>query len=128
MTVEPMGPPFGTTPDIGTLSWGLTAVPIGFDPPRSSPQEVRAADPASLRVPALRDLPVAVVAGETSAQARYAPEMVAFLRHAGAAVELIDLPALGVRGNGHGLIYEQNSDEALQPVLQWLDRLAAARS
>ena len=126
VTVEPMGPPFGTTPGIGTLSWGLTALPLGFDPPRSSPADVRAADPASLRVPALRDLPVAVVAGETSAQAAYAPEMVAFLRRAGAAAELIDLPALGIRGNGHGLIYEKNSDEALQPVLDWLDRLEQA--
>ena len=71
-------------------------------------------------------LPVAVVAGETSAQAAYAPEMVAFLRRAGAAAELIDLPALGIRGNGHGLIYEKNSDEALQPVLDWLDRLEQA--
>ena len=46
--------------------------------------------------------------------------MVAFLQRAGARAELIDLPALGVRGNGHGLIYERNSDEALQPVLRWL--------
>lgn len=34
------------------------------------------------------------------------------------------LPALaehGVYGNGHGLIYESNSDAALAPILRWLD-------
>ena len=124
VTVEPMGPAFADTPGIGALSWGLTAAPIGYDPPLASPQEVRdaaAADPASLRIPALADLPVAVVAGETSVQARYAPQVVEFLRTAGAWAELIDLPALGITGNGHGLIYEKNSDEALVPVLDWLD-------
>lgn len=121
VSVEPMGPPFGTTPGIGTLSWGLTAAPLTYEPPRADPADVRAADPDALAVPSLRGLPVAVVASETSAQAQYAPEMVAFLRRAGADAELIDLPALGIHGNGHGLIYETNSDEALRPVLAWLD-------
>ena len=123
VTVEPMGPPFGTTPGIGTLSWGLTAAPITYDPPRATADEARAADPSALRIPSLRGLPVAVVAGETSPQAGYAPDMVGFLRAAGAAADLVDLPELGIRGNGHGLIYEKNSDEALQPVLRWLAAL-----
>lgn len=123
VTVEPMGPPFGTTPGIGTLSWGLTATPITYDPPPATAEEARAAGPSALRIPALRDLPVAVVAGETSPQAGYAPDMAQFLSAAGAAVTLIDLPELGIFGNGHGLIYEKNSDEALQPVLRWLAAL-----
>jgi len=120
VSVEPMGPPFGDTPGIGALSWGLTAVPVAYDPPRATPAEVQAADPATLRLPALAGVPVAVVSGETSAQSKYAPAMVDFLRTAGAAAELLHLPDYGVRGNGHGLIYEKNSDEALAPVLQWL--------
>ncbi len=123
VSVEPMGPPFDTTPGIGTLSWGLTAAPITYDPPRATAEEARAADPLTLRIPALRGLPVAVVAGETSPQAGYAPDMVRFLRTAGAAADLIHLPELGIYGNGHGLIYEKNSDEALQPVLRWLAAL-----
>ena len=123
VTVEPMGPPFGTTPGIGTLSWGLTAAPITYDPPRTTAEEARAAGPSELRIPALRDLPVAVVAGQTSPQSAYAPDMARFLSAAGAAVDLINLPELGILGNGHGLIYEKNSDEALQPVLRWLAAL-----
>ena len=120
VSVEPMGPPFGHTPNIGTLSWGLTAVPVGYDPPRRSPDEVRAADPDTLRIPALADVPVLVVASETSPQGRYAGEMVDFLARAGARAELLDLAAEGVHGNGHGLIYEKNSDESLRLVLDWL--------
>lgn len=120
VSVEPMGPPFGHTPNIGTLDWGLTAVPMTFDPPRTSAAEVRAADPATLKVPALAGVPVAIVSSETSAQSTYAPQMLEFLRHAGAAAELLHLPDFGIRGNGHGLIYEKNSDQALQPVLAWL--------
>ena len=44
------------------------------------------------------------------------------LQAAGAAAELIRLTDHGVFGNGHGLIYEKNSDEALQPILRWLAR------
>ena len=120
VSVEPMGPAFADTPNIGSLDWGLTAAPITYDPPRASATEVRLADPATLRVPALDGMPVAVVSGETSAQARYAPKIVDFLKTAGAAAEGLHLPDHGVRGNGHGLIYEKNSDEALALVLRWL--------
>lgn len=120
VTVEPMGPPFGSTPNIGTLEWGLTAAPITFDPPRATPDEVSGAEPATRRIPALAGLPVAVVSGEASRFAAFAPEVVTFLAHAGAAAEHLHLPDLGIRGNGHGLIYERNSDAALRPVLDWL--------
>ncbi len=127
VTVEPMGPAFADTPNIGALSWGLTAAPITYDPPRATAEEVRAADPATLRIPALKDVPVAIVSGEVSVQAKYAPQIRDFLVHAGAAAELLHLPDYGIHGNGHGLIYEKNSDQALQPVLAWLGRHAGAR-
>lgn len=121
VSVEPMGPAFAETPGIGALRWGLTAAPVAYDPPRLTPAEARAADPAALRVPALEGLPIAVVTGETSHFAPFGPGIVAFLRAAGAAAEHVHLPDLGIRGNGHGLVYERNSDAALAPVLRWLD-------
>lgn len=120
VTVEPMGPPFGTTPGIGTLEWGLTAIPVTYDPPVSTAKAVSKTKPASLQIPSLQNKPVAVVSGEVSVQSKYAPQIVAFLKNAGAAVEHLHLPDYGIFGNGHGLIYERNSDAALQPVLQWL--------
>ena len=120
VSIEPMGPPFAATPGIGSLDWGVTAARVTFDPPRPTPADVRAADPASLRVPAWAGVPVAVVTGETSAFVAAAPAVVAFLNHGGAAAEHLHLPDHGVTGNGHGLIYEANSDAALGPVLGWM--------
>ncbi len=120
VSIEPMGPAFSRTPGIGALEWGLTAAPVTYDPPRAEPDEARTADPATLCIPALAGLPVAVVSGETPSFAKAAPAIADFLATAGAAVEHIHLPEHGIRGNGHGLIYEKNSDEALQPVLRWL--------
>ncbi len=121
VAVEPMGPAFSRTPGFGMLAWGLTAAPVTYDPPRCTAEAARAADPATLHMPALAGLPVAVVTGETSGFAEAAPAIVDFLATAGAAVERLHLPDLGIHGNGHGLIYERNSDQALQPVLRWIE-------
>ncbi|CAM4316991.1 conserved hypothetical protein [Pedobacter westerhofensis] len=126
VSVEPMGPAFATTPGFGTLEWGLTAGPVTYFPERKSPEEVRAADPSRLQIPALKDMPVAIVTGEASVFAKNGPAIVEFLNTAGAAASQIHLPDHGVFGNGHGLIYESNSDEALQPVLSWLSKVTTS--
>ena len=120
VTVEPMGPAFASIPNIGTLDWGLTAAPLTYHPPLQTSQQARDAESDSLRIPALTDIPVAVVTGGASPFGLNGPAICESLRVAGAAVELIHLPDHGVHGNGHGLIYERNSDLALAPVLDWL--------
>ena len=120
VSVEPMGPPFATIPNIGTLTWGLAAAPLAIDPPCRDPGTLQGEAPAKLVN--LQGLPIAVVTGETSAFAPASRPIVERLKAGGAAAELLHLPDYGVFGNGHGLIYEKNSDEALQPVLAWLQR------
>lgn len=126
VAIEPMGPPFADIPNIGPLRWGLAAAPLTFDPPHASPQDVRDADPATLRLPALARLPILVVTAEASAFAAASTPIVERLVAGGAAAELLHLPDHGVFGNGHGLIYEKNSDDALRPVLAWLETQAAS--
>ena len=121
VAVEPMSPPFATTPGFGTLEWGITAAPVTYEPPRATAAEVRAADPAALRIPGLAAVPVAVVTSETSTTAPNGPAMVDFLTRAGAAAERVHLPDHGVFGNGHGLMLEKNSDESFAVVRRWLD-------
>ncbi len=120
VAIEPMGPPFADIPHIGPLRWGATAAAMRFEPPVTDPEVVRRAEPGMLRLPALVGLPTLVVTAEASAFAAASPPTVAFLNAAGASAELLHLPDHGVHGNGHGLIYERNSDEALAPVLDWL--------
>ena len=125
VAVEPMGPPFADIPNIGALTWGLTAPPLGYEPAPISPDALKAS-PGDYRLPALAGLPIAAVIGETSTFAPASEPIVAMLKAAGAAAELLRLTDHGVTGNGHGLIYEKNSDEALRPVLAWLNGVEAA--
>lgn len=125
VAIEPMGPPFADIPNIGPLRWGATAAPMRFEPPVSDPEVVRRSEPGALKLPALVGLPTLVVTAEASAFAAASPPTVAFLNAAGASAELLHLSDHGIHGNGHGLIYERNSDAALAPVLDWLTRNAA---
>lgn len=118
--IEPLGPAFVEFPGLGTLTWGLTAAPMDFDPPLADPAAVRSADPASLRMPALAGKPVAVFTGSASAFAGFAPDVVSFLNTAGAEAEWVQLAEHGIEGNGHGLIFESNSDETVKPVIDWI--------
>lgn len=65
---------------------------------------------------------VLIVTAEASEFAAASAPTAAFLNACGASAELLRLEDHGVHGNGHGLIYEKNSDEALAPVLDWLTR------
>ena len=125
VAIEPMGPPFADIPNIGSLAWGLTAVPLTWEPPVGSPEELRAAAPGAHRLPSLAGVPIIAVTGEASAFAAFSAPAIEQLKAAGAAAELLHLPDHGVFGNGHGLIYEKNSDAALTPILAWLDRTAS---
>lgn len=122
VAIEPMGPPFASVPNIGRLRWGATAAPMRFEPPVRDPEDLQHAEPGTFRLPALADVPILIVTAEASAFASAGPPTAAFLHAAGAKTELLDLPDHGVHGNGHGLIYEMNSDAALAPVLEWLTR------
>ncbi|AIJ24429.1 alpha/beta fold hydrolase [Amycolatopsis methanolica] len=116
VAVEPVGPAFAEIPGMGSLDWGLTSAPIAYDPPVSDPAEVR----EGMRIPALAGKPVVVVTGGASAFADFAPQVVDFLRDAGADAARLHLPDHGVKGNGHGLIFEANSDETVRPVIDWI--------
>ncbi|MHC1481293.1 alpha/beta fold hydrolase [Frateuria aurantia] len=120
VAVEPMGPPFATIPNIGTLTWGLAAPPLTWEPSVTSPDELREAIPGTHRLPALAGLPIVAVTAEASAFAAASKPAIDQLKAAGAMAEVLYLPDHGVYGNGHGLIYEKNSDAALAPVLEWL--------
>lgn len=116
VAVEPLGPPFKDLGPRGSLEWGITALPMACDPPGR-------ADPgaAGKRVLAhLKQIPVAVVSGEASGRAASDAATAGFLQDRGVAAEHIQLRDHGVRGNGHGLIFESNNRESLDVVLRWL--------
>jgi pimeloyl-ACP methyl ester carboxylesterase len=141
VAVEPIGPPFAELPGLGTLSWGLTSIPVTFDPPASDPAELRTqrraapapdlaaavvqAEPAR-RLPHLADgVPVAVVTAEASWHAQTDWAVVEFLRQAGVDATHIELAELGIHGNGHLMMLERNNAEIAAAISAWLAKHSA---
>jgi pimeloyl-ACP methyl ester carboxylesterase len=120
VAAEPIGPAFLDNPAMGvSLPWGLTAAPMSFDPPADSPDDVKAEPPRKL--PALAQIPIALVEAEASPLAHVSPAIAAFLEQAGCRVDRIVLAEHGVHGNGHLMMMELNNREVLEPILRWLD-------
>ena len=120
VSAEPIGPAFLDNPAVGlSLPWGLTAAPMTFDPPADSPDDLQR-DPAR-RLPALAEIPIALVEAEASSLAQPSPAIAAYLEQAGCRVDRIVLADHGVHGNGHLMMMELNNREVLEPILRWLD-------
>jgi len=107
VAIEPAGPPFGTIPGVGTLTSGITVLPW-----------ITSAD----GIPGITGTPVAVVSGSASRFRGGAAAVRDYLRdECGARADLLALEDQGLVGNGHGLMYERNSDEVANAVIRWLD-------
>ena len=72
------------------------------------------------RLANLAQVPIAVVTAEASWMAADNHAMVDFLTQAGCEVEHLRLEDKGVRGNGHALQLESNSDEVAAVIEGWL--------
>lgn len=124
VALEPMGPPFAELPGFGKLAWGITLSPLELTPPTSEPADLQ--DGLGGRtVNGLNKLPIAVVVATDSPAAGFGAPTVSFLREAGANAELMPLSEHGIVGNGHGFIYEVNSDETVAPVVAWITSAVA---
>jgi pimeloyl-ACP methyl ester carboxylesterase len=130
--IETVGPPF--TEDRFHLPWGVSSIPIAFDPPVAKPSELQLtttqldgspvpltlqADPPR-RLANLARFPIAVVTSEASLFRLFDRHLVEFLAQGGCDVELIQLADHGVRGNGHGMMLERNHADALAVLTRWV--------
>jgi hypothetical protein len=84
-------------------------------------------DPAELggeprAIPNLQGFPIAVVSSEASPLIHYDDQIVGFLKAAGCDVDLVRFADYGVHGNGHAMMFERNHREALQVLLDWIER------
>ncbi len=135
VAVEPLGPPFLDRGPAGGLAWGVTAIPLAFDPPAARPEELKPverdppepdmvrckvqSEPAR-RLANLARAPIVVVVGEASWMALDNHGTVDFLVQAGCDAELLRLEDHGVTGNAHAIMLETNSDEAAALIDRWI--------
>lgn len=134
LAVEPIGPPFAQRGPVN-LKWGLTEAPLTYDPPAPRPEDIQRvvkapsnpelmpcevqAEPAR-RLPKLCGFPIGVVTAEASWMAHDNHGIVDYLTQAGATVEHLRLEELGIRGNGHAMMLEKNSDEVAAALNRWI--------
>jgi len=138
VALEPAGPPFENRIVLEgrARAWGLADLPLAYDPPAADPSELAieqqtAPDrpdfvrcwrqkPPARRLTNLAGIPVLLVTGEASYHAGYDHCTVGYLEDAGVAVTFVRLEDRGIRGNGHMLMLEKNSDEVAALVREWL--------
>lgn len=138
VAVEPIGPPFA--PQFGPLlAWGLTAIPLTYDPPAKSPADIKLeqrppakpgtmpcmvqAEPAR-QLPNLSKMPIVVITAETSWMTMDNHGAVDFLAQAGANIEHLRLEDHDVKGNGHMVMAEKNSDDVAGVIEKWINGAA----
>lgn len=136
VAIEPSGPPFinTTIPPVGPARpFGLTDIPVAFDPPITSAADLQKklvsndsvttcfeqAAPAR-QLANLRHIPVLMVTSEASFRAPVDPCTTRFLRQAGVSVKHLLLQDVGIRGNGHMMFMERNSDEIAAVLEGWI--------
>jgi pimeloyl-ACP methyl ester carboxylesterase len=71
---------------------------------------------------AVGDRPILYLATEASFYAPYNHCTVGYLKQAGVDVSFVRLVDIGLRGNGHMMMMEKNSDAIAQVIMDWLDR------
>ena len=122
------------------LRWGLTALPMTYDPPANaltdftlvertpppdSPRPI--ANPYKLQAePArqwknIKGIPIAWMTSENGAGGSPVAN-VEFLKQAGCSVEMLRLRDYGVTGNGNLMLLEKNNREVFEVLRGWLDK------
>jgi pimeloyl-ACP methyl ester carboxylesterase len=140
VSLEPTGPPFrdAVFGNGSSRAFGLTDIPITYDPPVTSPGvdlvkqtigastegtipcTIQADDPPPRQIVNLKNIPVLLLTAEASYHAPYDWCTVKYLRQAGVNVTHLELAEAGVRGNGHLVFMEKNSDEIAALLDQWI--------
>lgn len=144
VALEPSGPPFreAVFGNASARAYGLTDAPLTYSPPVTNPAadlaratkvppaglaggvpctlqaESAATPPRSL--PNLRRVPVLLVTAEASYHVPYDYCTVLYLRQAGVPAEHWYLKDKGVRGNGHLMFLERNSDRVAAVIEVWI--------
>jgi hypothetical protein len=113
VNVEGAGAPFSpATP------WGLTDIPLEYDPPASDPSQLQSGPPRKLKN--LAGIPIAYVTAEKSGRTQ-SPAIVAFLKKAGCDAEDFQLRDKGILGNGHFMMLENNRKQVFEAIRGWIE-------
>ena len=132
VAIEGGGQPFG-----GGNVWGMSTIPVAYDPPVAEPSDIKTKrvespepgvgayllqeEPAR-KLKNLQNIPIVIVTAEASFASPGNPGGVAYFKQAGCRAEELRLVDHGIRGNGHMMMVEKNNREVLKPILAWIEK------
>lgn len=143
LAVEPGGPPLenlglGTTPPSKGRNYGVTDVPVAYDPPIQSAEQLvtvkqDAPDAPGLvkcieqRSPArrltnLQHIPVLMISAEASYHTQYDHCTAKYLTQAGVSVDFMRLADHGIKGNAHMMMLEKNNADIAGLIDAWIQK------
>lgn len=130
--IEGGGTPFG-----GQNMWGMSTIPVAYDPPVSDPSEIktkvvtptepgmqpyRLQEEPARKLKNLQGIPIVIVTAEASFASPGNPGAIAYFKQAGCKAEELRLVDRGIHGNGHMMMVEKNNRQVLQPILDWIQK------
>jgi pimeloyl-ACP methyl ester carboxylesterase len=139
IAAEPVAPPIGNAErgatGMGRL-WGLSNLPLHYEPPIHEPSELRPAREAKADGPDLlpcwvqqepahklvnmQSIPILAVSGEASYHRPYSHCVAKWLNQAGVKTTFVRLEDVGLSGNGHQFMSEKNSAGISAYFINWL--------
>jgi pimeloyl-ACP methyl ester carboxylesterase len=148
VAVEPNGPPFYENSVVGPpewfknaalgRAWGITRLPLLYDPPAAEPKDFAisqqaAADGPNLarcwlqdsparRLVNLPGIPILIVVSEASYHAPYDHCTSKYLAQAGVRHSFVRLPDAGIKGNGHMMMLEKNNLRIAALLQSWIQK------
>ena len=153
ISIEPNGPPVYESSLKGPPDWfedigrrkpyGLGYVPMKYAPPLKPGQELSfvrqskpdapgivrgwlQAEPAR-KLPNLAKVPMLIVVSESSYHAAFDHCTANYLKQAGVRVDFLRLEDIGIRGNGHMMMLEKNSDDIAGVLAAWVEKVTAKK-
>jgi pimeloyl-ACP methyl ester carboxylesterase len=143
VAIEPSGPPFHEAIFSATAgrAYGLADIPLTYSPPvtnastdlvkanvpAAQSQEgftnctIQAANPPPRQLANLKKIPTVVVTSESSYHRPYDWCTVKYLKQAGVKTTHLKLWEQGIKGNGHMMFLEKNSDVVASAVRKWIE-------
>jgi pimeloyl-ACP methyl ester carboxylesterase len=127
----------GGQPFAGQNVWGVSTIPVAYDPPVSDRSELKlkrvdAPEPGvaaysiqeepARKLKNLQNIPIVLVTAEASFASPGNPGACAYLKQAGCRAEELRLVNHSVHGNGHMMMLEKNNREVLKTILEWVDK------
>ena len=146
LAIEPSGPSFYEAVMTGApewfkdgpvgRAWGVTRMPLTFDPPASDSKDIVMVrqdkadadglvrcwqqDAPARQLVNLKGIPILMVTSESSYHVPYDHCTSKFLAQAGVKHQFVRLPDVGIRGNGHMMMLEKNNLEVAAMLDGWV--------